>query len=346
MTIPAVALRLALCAGLALTMLLSPVAGRPATAADAVAFAAAEVPVGAPTTNPGGKSRFVVSVGNLGSGGVPVSDVRVRLGSYSFTGSQGAVTASLYSWSQADPAPRAGTGTISAGCTDVPTCEVRTAPGFTGAPTESWTGTFVNHGDWIRIDWSHGEWEEWTVATTSDGALARLTWRDSSSSTQGVAYGSNATFQSRRAMQTIASSGRSLPYRGTTWNDGGLRSFNQVFDTSLYDVCSTATWCLTHRQVSSTACACASSPSTAINYFVARVGTTDRRDTWEHWCQCLADGRGETCYSGNSHTKPLLQIIDDDNAWRGWVGVEVFSDQTGGNPAHGYYSTFSIAPSF
>ncbi|WP_188196087.1 hypothetical protein [Nonomuraea sp. SYSU D8015] len=28
------------------------------------------------------------------------------------------------------------------------------------------------------------------------------------------------------------------------------------------------------------------------------------------------------CYRGNSHVYPLLQIIDDNGGWRGWVGVE------------------------
>jgi hypothetical protein len=28
------------------------------------------------------------------------------------------------------------------------------------------------------------------------------------------------------------------------------------------------------------------------------------------------------CYTGNSHVKPLLQIIDNDGVFHGWVGVE------------------------
>lgn len=292
--------------------------------------------------NPGGMSRFVVALGNLPTGH---QDVWVRLGSYSFTASQGQVTASFYVWEQDSATSRIGTGTTSVGCGDVPTCEVRTAAGFTGSPTEHRTGTFVDNGSWIRIDWTNGWWEEWDVRTAADGSLAQLVWRDSNYASKGTAYGSNATFQVRRATSTILGSAQSLPYRGTTWNDGALRSFNQAFDTTRYSMCTTATWCMTSRQATSTACSCSSAPSTAINYYLARVGNTDRRDTWEHWCQCLADGRGETCYTGNSHTKPLLQIIDENNAWRGWVGVEVFYDQTGGNPQHGYFSTFAIAPS-
>ena len=28
------------------------------------------------------------------------------------------------------------------------------------------------------------------------------------------------------------------------------------------------------------------------------------------------------CYTGNSHVRPMMQIIDDDGEWHGWVGVE------------------------
>lgn len=300
--------------------------------------------VGAPAIssgNPGGMSRFVVSIGNLPAGN---ENVWVRLGAYSFTASQGAVTASFYVWEKDAPSARIGTGTTSIGCGDVPTCEVRTAAGFTGSPTESRSGTFTNNGSLIRIDWENGWWEEWDVRVAADDSLAQLVWRDSNYATKGTAYGSNATFQTRRAMSTVANSGLSLPYRGTTWHDGEVKTFKQGFDTTKYSICTTATWCMTARQEISSACSCSTAPSTAINYYVVRVGSTDRRDTWEHWCQCLADGRGETCYTGNSHTKPLMQIIDENNAWRGWVGVEVFYNQTGSDPHHGYFSTFAAAP--
>jgi hypothetical protein len=59
-------------------------------------------------------------------------------------------------------------------------------------------------------------------------------------------------------------------------------------------------------------------------YFTEHDG--GRRNTMRLWCECLADGRGETCYTGNSHIRPLLQVIDDGGDFRGWVGVEPFSN--------------------
>lgn len=33
--------------------------------------------------------------------------------------------------------------------------------------------------------------------------------------------------------------------------------------------------------------------------------------------------RGETCYTGDSHARPMLQVIDDAGSFHGWVGVEM-----------------------
>ncbi|WP_433430553.1 hypothetical protein [Nonomuraea sp. CA-141351] len=58
------------------------------------------------------------------------------------------------------------------------------------------------------------------------------------------------------------------------------------------------------------------------NKNLVTVSNHDRRDALWRWCTCLAMERKQFCYSGNSHIKPLLQIIDDSGAFRGWVGAE------------------------
>ena len=60
----------------------------------------------------------------------------------------------------------------------------------------------------------------------------------------------------------------------------------------------------------------------SIQYFLTKISNNDRRDTLWHWCTCLAMERKTFCYSGNSHIKPLLQIIDDNGNFHGWVGAE------------------------
>ncbi|MFC4909505.1 hypothetical protein [Actinomadura gamaensis] len=71
-------------------------------------------------------------------------------------------------------------------------------------------------------------------------------------------------------------------------------------------------------------------------YYVAPASSppTHRRDTLWHWHTDLADARNETCYTGNSHVKPMIQVVDDNGAFRGWVGVEVSLNET--TPAGAY----------
>lgn len=75
---------------------------------------------------------------------------------------------------------------------------------------------------------------------------------------------------------------------------------------------------------------CAAGRTDKAQYYVSRPNTTstDRRDTLWHWFTANADGRGEYCYTGNSHVKPLLQIVDSDGVFHGWVGVEASINQT------------------
>ncbi|MEV0152823.1 hypothetical protein AB0H57_03650 [Micromonospora sp. NPDC050686] len=68
----------------------------------------------------------------------------------------------------------------------------------------------------------------------------------------------------------------------------------------------------------STACSACGGGTTAspIRYYLARAG---RRNFYEHWCSCLSSS---TCYTGGSHRKPQLQVIGDNGAFHGWIGVE------------------------
>ncbi|MFC7102395.1 hypothetical protein ACFQQB_19235 [Nonomuraea rubra] len=67
---------------------------------------------------------------------------------------------------------------------------------------------------------------------------------------------------------------------------------------------------------------CLGGATTGTDYYLATANatSTDRRDTIWHWRRELADGRGEHCYTGNSHVKPMLRIIDSSggstDGWR------------------------------
>ncbi|GGT05246.1 hypothetical protein ACFFV7_40505 [Nonomuraea spiralis] len=290
---------------------------------------------------PGGKSTFVVSQGHLQAAS---RQNWVRLGTYRFA-ANGTVSAAQYLWWQRYPKARQRTGTVpdascttrSGGVSSRPrACEVLTAGGYTAGPNETRTGTYTLAGDVLTIRWKIAQtWtEQWYVRTSPDRKLARLDLKRSTLATHGYGYGSNASPATRRAMSSVRAFPGSLRQDLTSWASGTLvNSGNQPFGHSSFRACASATSCLTYLQPSSRG-ACQKSGGcpkygggtkanvSSIQYYLTTISKSDRRDTLWHWCTCLAMERGEFCYTGNSHVKPLMQIIDDSGAFRGWVGVE------------------------
>ena len=42
------------------------------------------------------------------------------------------------------------------------------------------------------------------------------------------------------------------------------------------------------------------------------------------WCTThVPDPKNLTCYRANNHVRALMQIVDDQGRFRGWVGTEV-----------------------
>jgi hypothetical protein len=208
-----------------------------------------------------------------------------------------------------------------------------TAQGFTGEPTDRRTGTFElksdAQGPFVRIVWNFGSlfWaEEWYLHTDPGNTLVRLDFKYNFRAQYGFGYGSNAGLDARRSLSTVRQT-----YAGTlrqdwvSWRSSGVTSGTQSPGVVLRDwaACTVSTWCITFLQRESQFCSCPGFPTVkSLQHYITRVGTFDRRDTWWHYCTCHPMGRNEFCYTGNSHIKPLLQILDDNGAFRGWVGVE------------------------
>lgn len=282
------------------------------------------------TVLPADKSNYVVSFGSLSDSG----GNWVRLGTYEF-GTDGRVSSSTWAWSQAKPAKRVGTGTIPDGdCsgTDstVRECEIRTVDGFRSAAPEARGGDYTLHTasdgrEFVNIQWDASSWrsEEWYVELAPDRTYSRLTFKYSPKFTHGYGYGSNRSLTERRPMSTVA--GHEAPLRMTYSRaaHGDVTPVDGDWDMSRYGHCTGTTWCLTYKiPEASTACRCAAphDDDRSIQNYVQQLSSHDRRDTFWHWCTCLA--KDSPCYKGNSHVYPLLQVIDDNGGWRGWVGVE------------------------
>lgn len=90
---------------------------------------------------------------------------------------------------------------------------------------------------------------------------------------------------------------------------------------------------------------CTGSTNKSRVHYLAQLGG-GRRNIYEYWCQCLAQGKA--CYLANSHPQPLLQIVDDNGVFRGWVGVEAFTHvnpstlQPDQDWAAGYWALFDM----
>lgn len=181
--------------------------------------------------------------------------------------------------------------------------------GYTGSATESKTGDFniVTSGGetWVHILWSNGGWEDWNYSVINSD-FVKLYWRNSNQGyNTGVMAGSNSDFSVRRAMGTIITHARV----------GAL-------DLPSYTVCGSVTWMINESHYDREEISpCSCSPKRSyLNNWVVRISANDRRDCWHSWCQCLA--WDNNWYSGGTHQKALLQAIDDNGNFRGYVGVQ------------------------
>ncbi|ONK10074.1 hypothetical protein [Streptomyces sp. MP131-18] len=302
-----------------LTLLVSCLFGAPA----APAASAAELP--------GGKARFAVAVGGLNAGS---TTNWVRLGQYEFA-ADGTVSEDHWHWTQRRREVRSSTGVQAAGC-PTRSCTVRTAYGYqSSAAPQSLTGTYTLDAGLLRITWAGGQgWEEWNVTEASDGSLATLAFvRSGFGATHGFGHGSNAAWNARASAATVAAADHaSFDHDYFLWKVSGENDQPHIdagagspFWMRDWSVCGSGR-CLAGRSPSDT------------DYYVtsANTSTSHRRDTLWHWRTALADARGEHCYTGNSHVKPMIQIIDDDGTFRGWVGVEASLNQSA--PDQGRYA--------
>lgn len=274
---------------------------------------------------PLGKQHFTVAVGGLDASS---TSNWVRLGQYTFH-DDGTVTETHWHWSQRIRVNRTYTGFVATNC---PTreCNIQTAGGYqsTGA-SKTLSGTYTVAGDTLRVTWSGGIWEEWTVSSEADGALAELTFEGANyTATHGYGYGSNAAWSARVPMSTIAAADHEQfehSYRLWKVTSVGDDPFIDSGESSPFWVRDWSTCgggsCLGARTSGGTA---------GTDYFVspARSPIGHRRDTMWSWRISHADGRNEYCYTGNSHVKPMLQVVDDNGVFRGWVGVEASLNQT------------------
>lgn len=331
------------------------------------------VPPAQAAEGPLGKKNWVVS-----SAGFRNDAYRnhVRLG-YVVFGAGNTVEQNFWSWSQTDAPASANSGDVyycgqwTPGTNPRNNCAVRTAPGFTGAPTGRFTGVYTYSAGTGRVDitWTRSTvagsttavslLEHWSVSEPQAG-LARMELSSSDYSlTSGIGYGSNTGFDTdtKASMAAVRARTETFLLEGYSWHggiepkmerglEGGLtmNTWNLCDDGSClgrvqYNAgCSPESCC--QEGAGYAACVERLKQSGNRRFYYMSGAFGGRRNTYEYWCECLSY---EACYTRNSHIKPMLQVIDDGGRFHGWVGVEVSPDRTDDrDPATEFYSSWEL----
>ena len=303
-----------------------------------------------PTDPPGGRTRFVVAIGKIHSGDA-VQDW-VRLGTYVFDPAAQAVTAALWKWSQVNPTHRAHSGvTPNSTCSgwgagEVRPCDILMPEGFKDPPNDNREGTYAVLSEagapYVRIEWSPDWYEEWWLPTEGTETYAVLRLKDSDKATVAFAYGSDASLTERRAYSTIVQE-TGLVYekwvRKQACSDctyaAVTKSVNPTNQFQSWSVCGDGlSWVMTWYDPESSD-NCNGSDDSSIQYYMFRPKVDSRRDGWWFWHTCKTEGGGwNACYGcdnsdrhGGSHVIALMQILDDQAGFVGYVGVEVGFDE-------------------
>ncbi|NGN62963.1 hypothetical protein G5C51_03470 [Streptomyces sp. A7024] len=289
-----------------------------ATFLPATTVHAAELPLG--------KARFTIAVGGLKAGS---TKNWVRLGQYTFS-ADGKVSETHWHWSQTKRVTRASTGIKASGCT-ARDCYVQTAGGYQStAASSTLTGTYSVSGDRLHVAWNGGQTEDWTLTSKAGGALANAEIAGSNyGATHGFGAGSNWAWDKRVPLASLAGTDWSkMIHRYYLWKTSEVSA-----DPYIDHGDGSPFWLQNWKKCTEGSCIGGETNgggAGATEYYIspARSPIGHRRDTLWGWRLQHAIDRGEYCYSGNSHVKPMLQAIDDNGTFHGWIGVEGSLNQT------------------
>jgi hypothetical protein len=272
---------------------------------------------------PGGKESYAVTIGQVAPAGTTPSGKEFsRLAMYYFD-LDGTVREAFWFWSWSIGYPAATIGPTSANCDN---CRIHTAGGFQkGAEVKELRGQYTTTGDRLAITWNNGATENWTVTQPEPGISVIALTNSNYGANVGKGYGSNVS--TKVAVQLKDMPKKYYPGESAynAWDERNkklvsgrvtsginLRLFQECNDNCLSAAVEVAP--------DSTACsACKPGEKKAIRYYMASDG--GRKNYYEHFCTCLLQG-SNVCYTGGSHLKPQLQVIDDAGRFRGWVGIE------------------------
>ena len=290
------------------------------------------------TPLPGGRAYYVVTV----MGGANYTQTFGRICQLTFTTS-GTVNMSYRNWSFTFPGEgqhnvwKKATGYTTTGC--VTGGVVKTPAGFQPpAQGGSWLttsgayyyNTTVIPGQTVLvINWSSGQQEIWKMTHNPGGmAYTRLDLYSSSNLKHGYGFGSTKNFDTAVNMSAIKSFG-TMPMAG--WSNNWVTNdfyFSTTFTSAYFNVCSGNTNVMV-GPLATNAC------DRYHNYLAGNPATDKRKVYWNHQLgsvgcsesgvNCTTNPTGCTQWvlgPGGGHTSALLQVIDDNGNFKGFVGTE------------------------
>jgi hypothetical protein len=308
-----------------------------------------------PAELPGGKANWVVSVGGLHDAADNNYANWTRLGWYIFA-ADGTVRTNYWMWKELDEPERVAAMTASCGG-DVPKCPVQTMDSFLTGPTGVFQGTYQTSDGKVDVTWTKdgagqaltpSMTEHWLLDPIPGGKVARIssdgyhstvagpvvvpsTFSNYSASF-GIGYGSNAPLSAGNKasitdIRTLYGQDEFVgtfvrANKGTVGREGaGLwaAGFNQATTFDQWRSCPGGK-CVGFREKTKDGCKCSKYPDVKDRIRYLADAPPARNNIYTYWCECLA--QGAPCYQANNHVQSLLQIIDDDRNFQGWVGVE------------------------
>ncbi len=276
------------------------------------------------------KTNFAVAIGGLDAAS---TTNWVRLGQYTFA-ADGTVSAQDWYWSQRIRVRRASTGVPAENCAGRD-CTVLTAAGWQTTETaQEQRGTYTVANDSLNVTWTDGQHEDWKISSLAGGKLSGIELTGNNfGATLGFGNGSNAPWTARVPATVIAAAQHAeLVHRYYLWKtryspETGYTGYIDHGDGAPF-------WVRKWNRCDGDQCLGAQTTSNAgathTAYYIspADAPAGHRRDALWHWHIELADARNEDCYTGNSHVKPMIQVVDDDGGFHGWVGVEASLNQS------------------
>lgn len=296
-----------------------------------------------------GARRSFVTTQMFDSGKTLPARSVVRLSQYSFrimADGSCSVREDYWEWSHLNMAGSAYSGMSTDGCESVgQVCPVYTSSGFEKPPSTRF-GRYVVGTNAVAVYWDETPtlYERWNISSLEK--ITKFTLSTSPRFNIGSGWGSKKGFGTFVPISLIPS----ISYPGSFYQNNYGKSVSgrtaitfKSFEKCLSGSCATLRSSFTYStevpesQIPATLNKYIGSQVVKIEGGVATIeypewndnfiaGTGSRKNFYNHQMDQGADGAINSCIGvngmGKGHLKPMLQIVDDDGAFRGWVGVE------------------------